>query len=117
MPKSETFTICWIETVEEGNPGERTFLASEMFYDVASVEARCIAFARDSVDYVVSGGPVLPVTVDTSPRVTIGDAAPVADKPKKPRAKRRTREQIEADAIAAAAKKAGGKVGGVEAKP
>lgn len=105
MPKSTQFTVIWIDN-DKKNLGQVPVLDYETFSDQSSLEARVISLSSQSIAYTVVTGDILEVAIDTSPRVTIGAAAPVEKKKRV----RRTKAQIEADAIAAAAKKASGKV-------
>lgn len=74
---------------------EDSRLVYDSFDDQRSLEARCIALESEGAKFLVCAGDIVTVTIDRSPRITIGE--PVAEAPvKKPRRKRRSREEMAA---------------------
>jgi hypothetical protein len=90
MSKATTYTVLWIDDKGMKPSGGKP--------------TRVISLSSQSIQYTVVTGDILEVSIDTSPRVTIG-GTPTPDK--KERARRRTRAEMAADALAKAdAKKA-----------
>jgi hypothetical protein len=82
---------------------EDSRLVYDSFDDQRSLEARCIALESEGAKFLVCAGDLVTVTIDRSPRITIGE--PVVEAPvKKPRRKRRTRAEMEAARAAGEAK-------------
>lgn len=103
--RKKSWTVMWIDT-----KGDKPVLDHEVIADRASLEIRIIALTSTHAEYCVIDGDIVTVTVDTSPRISFGAPKPMA--PKKPRAKRRTKAEIEAAkeharAVVAAAEKLG----------
>ena len=74
---------------------EDSRLVYDSFDDQRSLEARCIALESEGAKFLVCAGDIVTVTIDRSPRITIGEV--VAETPvKKPRKPRRTKEQMAA---------------------
>jgi hypothetical protein len=88
MPKSTSYTVIWIET-----SGKAPALDYETFIDRASLEARVINFTAQSIPFTVVTGSILDVTIDTSPRVSIGAAAVADKKPRAPRSDKGSRRK------------------------
>jgi hypothetical protein len=104
MSKATTYTVLWLDDKGMKPSGGKPTLDYETFADLKSLEARVISLSSQSIQYTVVTGDILEVSIDTSPRVTIG-GTPTPDK--KERARRRTRAEMAADALAKAdAKKA-----------
>lgn len=96
MTKAMTYTVIWIDS-DKKNLGGVAVLDYETFTDLKSLEARVISLSSQSIQYTVVTGDILEVSIDTSPRVTIGGTPTPA---KKERARRRTRAEMAADALA-----------------
>jgi carbamoylphosphate synthase large subunit len=105
MSKATTWTVIWIDaTSKKTIDPSKPVLDYETFTDLKSLEARVISLSSQSIQYTVVTGDILEVSIDTSPRVTIGATPTPA---KKERARRRTKAEMAADALAKAeAKKA-----------
>lgn len=83
MPKPSKYTVIWIDTA-----GEKPVLDYEVFTERENLEIRVVSFTSQGIQYGVvdENGDFVEVTIDTSPRITIGAAkAPLAAKARRQR--------------------------------
>lgn len=73
---------------------EDSRLVYDSFDDQKSLEARCIALESEGAKFLVCAGDIVTVTIDRSPRITIGE--PVAEAPVKAKRKRRSKAEMAA---------------------
>jgi hypothetical protein len=96
MSKATVWTVTYLDRMDVGSTQDS--LCYCIVRDRASLEARIIALTAEGTQFQVNEGEPVVVTVDTSPRITIGGTPTPA---KKERARRRTRAEM-ADARAQA---------------
>jgi hypothetical protein len=103
MSKATVWTVTYLDRMDVGSTQDS--LCYCIVRDRASLEARIIALTAEGTQFQVNEGEPVVVTVDTSPRITIGGTPAPAKKPRATRSdKGATRKKVIDSIVAVAAK-------------
>lgn len=80
MTKATTWTAIWIDIGKTAASQSKPVLDYQRFDNLKDLELKVISLSSQSTQYTVVTGDILEVSIDTSPRVTIGGTPTPAKK-------------------------------------